>query len=546
MPEAATTTRAGIPRGVRRRIAGPTADTTYAVLGAPQSGWVILMVIINLAASVWYFSWLLNPVRVGNPVLYGLLLAAEFFNVGQAVGFWWTLLHDRPRRSPAPAPHYATVDVFIPRYDEPVEIVEPVVAAAVRLRGADVTVHLLDDGDSPEMVALAERHGVHYIARTEHSGAKAGNINHALKITDGEYVVIFDCDHVPHPEFLRRTMGYFSDDELAFVQTPQYYANADRNPVAAAAWSQQALFFGCIARGKSRLGAMFCCGTNVIFRRSALDQVGGFPENSVTEDFELSLIMQERGWKTQYVPEVLVQGLGPEDIAAYSSQQMRWARGCLSAIGRTFRSRLPLRLKSQYLLSSLHFLTGWTVLIYMSLPVIKLLTGAQPVAASTANDFLLHFAPYFMLSIAAVALAGGGVYTFAAFALAASSFWIHIAATLQVVTRRKGRFVVTPKDGAGLWQPAAVWPGLLTCAVLLGVSIWGLTRSQDAATLNNVAFAGLHLVVLGTGMSWALRPRALERRSRRGLPIGESRWQSAVARPTEDDPDPLKELIPAS
>jgi cellulose synthase (UDP-forming) len=287
--------------------------------------------------------------------------------------------------------------------------VEPVIASAMKLRGADVTVYLLDDGDDPKMAALAARYGARYVTRAEHKGAKAGNINAALAHTDGEFVLVLDCDHVPHPEFLRRTMGHLSDKIVAFVQTPQYYANADRNPVAAAAWAQQALF-GCIGRGKAAMGAMFCCGTNVVFRRAALKDVGGFPEQSLTEDFELSLLLQERGWRTAYVAEVLVQGLGPQDMSSYVSQQMRWARGCLSAVGRAAKARLPMSIKAQYLLSSLYFLTGWTVLVYIGLPVVRILSGEQPLAAATADSFLLHFAPYFLLAIATVAIGGRGVH----------------------------------------------------------------------------------------------------------------------------------------
>jgi hypothetical protein len=126
------------------------------------------------------------------------------------------------------------------------------------------------------MEALARRHGVGYIRRTEHEGAKAGNINHALARTDAPYVVVFDCDHVPHPAFLERTLGYLRHPEVAFVQTPQYYANADQGGVAAASWAQQALFFGPIARAKDSLDSMFCCGTNVVFRRQTLEEAGGF------------------------------------------------------------------------------------------------------------------------------------------------------------------------------------------------------------------------------------------------------------------------------
>ncbi|TIC84413.1 glycosyltransferase [Nocardioides sp. GY 10127] len=514
---------------------GPTPGLSSQVLGEQRPWLVRLLVAAAATSAVWYFGWLLVPGRVGNPWLYGLLLVAEVFNLVQAVGFWWTLLHDRKVRPGAPIAHYMTVDVLVPRYNEPVSVVEPVLVAAKRLRGADVTVHLLDDGDDPEMEALAARVGARYVTREVHSGAKAGNINHALGLVDGEAVLVLDCDHVPHPEMLRRTLGHLADERIAFVQTPQYYANADRNPVAAAAWAQQALFFGCIARGKDDMGAMFCCGTNVVFRRAALDDVGGFPQHSVTEDFELSLMLTQRGWRTAYVPEVLVQGLGPDDMASYVGQQLRWARGCLSALGRALVSRVPLRVKAQYALSSMYFLSGWTVLIYLSLPIIRILTGEQAVAAATADSFLLHFAPYFLLALSLVAVGGGGSYTFQAFALAAASSWIHVAATLQVILRKGGRFVVTPKEGGGMWQPLAVWPGLLLCTALTATGVYGLATDRSAGMLNNVAFCLLHLVVIGTGISWALRPKRLERAALAGLPVGEARWGTPDGLPPEED-----------
>ncbi len=156
------------------------------------------------------------------------------------------------------------------------------------------------------------------------------------------------------------------------------------------------------------MGSIFCCGTNVLFRRSALEQAGGFPTHSVTEDFELSVALHERGWRSVYVPEVLASGLGPEDMASYVSQQQRWARGCLSAVRSVRRARLPLKIRVQYLLSSMYFLSGWTLLVYMTFPVVRILTGAQPIASASADQFLLHFVPYFAVALGAVAVAGGG------------------------------------------------------------------------------------------------------------------------------------------
>jgi cellulose synthase (UDP-forming) len=253
---------------------------------------------------------------------------------------------------------------------------------------------------------------------------------------------------------------------------------------------------------------MFCCGTNMVFRRAALDDAGGFPEDSVTEDFQLSLTLQERGWRTVYVAEVLAQGLGPEDMASYASQQQRWARGCLSAIPDVIRSGLPLRRRLQHLLSASYFLTGWTVLLYMLLPVIRILTGAQPVAGAGADQFLVHFAPYFGLALLAVAVAGAGAYTWRAFALAFASWWIHVYASVQVLRRQPGRFVVTPKRGRGGLQLRAVWPSLVALGVLMGSITWGLAHDLSPGTLNNVAFASVHVVVLATGVRPALRGRS--------------------------------------
>jgi cellulose synthase (UDP-forming) len=466
----------------------------------------LVMALICSVLAVWYLSWLLGGAHVGNPVLFGLLIAAEGFNLMQAVGFWWTCSQQRMRPGRAPTGGEA-VDVMIPTYDEPLDVVEPTVAAAARLHGADVRVWLLDDGRSPEMERLAARYRVGYLTRDRNQGAKAGNLNNALRRTEAPYVAVLDCDHVPRPEFLSRTLGHLEDFGVAFAQTPQYYANADSGPVAAAAAAQQNLFFGPIARGKDGLDAIFCCGTNVVFRRSALEEVGGFSEDSVTEDFELSVRLHEAGWRSVYVPEVLACGLGPEDMASYVSQQQRWARGCLGAIPLVLRSRLRWRVRLQYLLSASYFLTGLTLLIYMSLPVIRILTGAQPLAAATADQFLLHFAPYYVGALATVALAGYGTYTYEAFALAAGSFWIHLQAAFNSVLRRPARFVVTPKQGTVARQPRAVAPALAAIAVLIGTAVYGLSQGHGAATLNNVAFASLHATVLLTAAIPALRLR---------------------------------------
>jgi cellulose synthase (UDP-forming) len=217
--------------------------------------------------------------------------------------------------------------------------------------------------------------------------------------------------------------------------------------------------------------------------------------------------LHESGWRTSYIPEVLALGLGPQEMASYVSQQLRWSRGCLSAISTVLRARLSLRVRAQYLLSSMYFLSGWTVLVYMALPVVRMFTGYQPLAAASADQFLLHFAPYFCLALGAVARAGRGNYTFAGFALGASTWWVHVLSSLRALLRRPGRFVVTPKQGSSTWQPAAVWPSLLAVGVLAAAASYAVVGSRSPSALNNAMFAVLHIIIQLAGVSAALRPR---------------------------------------
>src|SRR3546814_4026741 len=116
-------------------------------------------------------------------------------------------------------------------------------------------------------------------------------------------------------------------------------------------------------------------------------------------------------------------------------------------------------------------------------------TGAQPIAGANADQFLIHFAPYFGLALLAVALAGAGSYTWRAFSLAFASWWIHVYASIQALRRRPSRFVVTPKHGTDGRQLKAVWPSLVALAVLTAALVGGLAVDQPPGTLSNTARA---------------------------------------------------------
>jgi len=276
-------------------------------------------------------------------VLFGLLAAAETFNIIQAAGFWYTISTQK-WTEPVTLDFSATddtVDIFITVCGEPYEIVERTVRGATAIRHPRKTVWVLDDGRDQEIELLAYVNGASYLTRRVNRGAKAGNINDAMKHSNGQFVVIFDADHVPRPDFLEKTMGAFMNRRVAFVQTPQSYANRVENRVAWGAHEQQRLFYGPIMRGRLSADAAFSCGTNVIFRRSALQAVGGMPEDSITEDLRVSLLLLEKGYTSEYIRSfshtAWVRSMWEASSASNCGGRAGVSRSCSSA-GRSTRA----------------------------------------------------------------------------------------------------------------------------------------------------------------------------------------------------------------
>ncbi|HKY75223.1 MAG TPA: cellulose synthase catalytic subunit, partial [Acidimicrobiia bacterium] len=217
------------------------------------------------------------------------------------------------------------IAVLIPTYNESTDVLLPTVAAAAALEPAHET-WVLDDGNRPAVRRLAAQLGVNYLARTDRTGAKAGNVNNALTVVEADFVAILDADHVAGRDFLAHTLGYFADPEVAFVQTPQDFYNVDsfehetrrrgwRRARAAGdqAFSEQALFYRVLQPGKNRWKAAFWCGTGAVVRMEALRQVGGVATDTVTEDIHTTIRMHKLGWRSVYHNEVLSRGLAAAD-----------------------------------------------------------------------------------------------------------------------------------------------------------------------------------------------------------------------------------------
>ena len=462
-----------------------------------------LFLIINLALSIAYFIFIAFLFPIGNPILFGLLILGEVFHLWQVFGYIHSVW-PRRRTKQFDQTFAPEVAVYITVTGEPEDIVEETVKAATAMQYPNFNVYILNDGyvakrdNWREAEVLAKKYNITCLTRKKPGGAKAGNINHALSKTKEPFVVVFDADHIPVPQFLNKMMGYFVDPRVGFVQSPQYYKNFEENLVTGGAWEQQELFFGAIAKGKDGSNSAFMCGTNMAIRRTTLEEVGGMSEFSIAEDFLTSLLVHQKKWKSVYVDEVLAEGLAPEDFLSYYKQQFRWARGSLEVVFKynpLFRRGLTFSQRVQYLSSASFYMSGLIVFLNAILPLIYFYAGIEPLAIGTMTLALI-FIPYIFVVLYTIQLTSNFSYTFRALSFSLSSFPIHLKAIWQIIIRKKSGFVVTSKKAVSGNHGYLVTPHLVYIAlVAFGIIIGYLREGLSPSILSNIAWSLVYVAV---------------------------------------------------
>jgi len=352
---------------------------------------VMLMALLTARYLHWRVTATLNLDSPLAAALSVLLLACELWLL--AHGFLQLLFSLAPERpDPSGQADFSsdpqvlpTVEVLVPSYGEPLEVVERCLRGCCALRYPHVRVWLLDDAGRPELAALAGRLGCRYSSREQRQHAKAGNLNHVLPRLEGELIAVFDADVVPVREFLERTVAPLRDPDVGLVQTPQTYMNADpviRN-LGLERWllPDEESFYRWIEPVRQRLGAVVCAGTSFVVRRQALLAVGGFETGTPSEDLATGIRLTAAGWRLLFLPEKLSAGLAPLTLAALARQRCRWASGTLATL-RTGAN--PLRIPGLNPLQRLAFLEGilhWlNVLPQLVLALMPLSLGVLGVA----------------------------------------------------------------------------------------------------------------------------------------------------------------------
>jgi cellulose synthase (UDP-forming) len=299
-----------------------------------------------------------------------------------------------------------SVDVLIPTYNEGVEILRRTVIGCQAMDYPNKKIYLLDDTRRPEVRQLAKDLGCEYRDRPDNRHAKAGNINHALPSIHGELICVFDADFVPCRNFLQRTVGFFQDPKTGLLQTPQNFFNED--PISinlgleGIVNNEQTLFFRYIQSSRDFLGSVVCCGSCFVMRRSVLDEIGGIPTDSITEDYFTGLKMQALGYEVKYLNEALSAGLAPETIGAFISQRLRWGQGTLQLLFSKWNFFTIPNLKwwqrLSHSLSILYWLLSIPRVMFLFFPLAYLLFDIAPLRA-TINEILFFYLPYWISGV---------------------------------------------------------------------------------------------------------------------------------------------------
>jgi cellulose synthase (UDP-forming) len=456
---------------------------------------------------------------------------------------------NRPRAPRLTDEEAPTVDVFVPSYNEGIDIVAPTLAAAKRMFYPEgkLKVFLLDDGGTEEKVqsedpaiaarALNRRHslqalcadlGIQYLTRDENTHAKAGNLNAGLARSDGDLVAVFDADHAPAQDFLIETVGFFKNDEKLFlVQTPHFFLNPDpieKNLGVTRMPAENEMFYSLVQKGLDKWNAAFFCGSAAVLRRQALDEVGGFHGSSVTEDAETALELHSRGWNSVYVDKPMIAGLQPETFVSFIGQRSRWCAGMVQILllkNPLFLKGLTLAQRFSYLSSSMFWLFPLSRMTFIFAPLLYIFFDMK-IYVANSQEFIAYTLTYMVSALMIQSYVFGKVrwpWTSDIYEYIQSVMLFKVVLGV-FIDPRKPKFNVTAK-GVTLEHEqlsSLAWPYFgLFALVVASIGVLGMRFANEPASRDLILVVGVwslfNLFLTGSALG-----AVSERRERRGAP----------------------------
>lgn len=411
----------------------------------------------------------------GSLLLYG----AEFFAVGiYLFGIFTSLavLHRKPIDLADYEEHeYPYVSIFVPTYNEPDDMIETTLLAALAIDYPHnkYEVCLLDDGGTDQkcndsnpkkakdaqdrrknLSAFCNRVGAKYITRAKNEHAKAGNLNNALNLTTGDLILILDTDHIPAQQFLRRTVGWFlKEPKMFLVQTPHSFYNADpieKNlRMTGISIAENDMFYKYIQKGHDFWESSFFCGSAAVLRRKYLDELGGIAGETITEDAETAIKLHDKGYKSAYIDESMVRGLQAESFDALVLQRVRWTQGMVQIfiLKNPFLSRqLKWYQKLSYTSASFFWFFAYSRVVFFIAPLCYLFFGMK-IYNANGSELLAYVVPHMVMAVSMAYFLYGKVRNpfFSELYETALSFFTLPAIISTIRNPRNPTFEVTPK-----------------------------------------------------------------------------------------------------
>jgi cellulose synthase (UDP-forming) len=433
---------------------------------------IALYIFLSVFYVIWRTGFTLN---MGHMVASAILLTVDIVTCFSAILFVVSFWRRSGHAIPSQGTKQFTVDVFVPTYNEDCTMLETTLQHCIDMDYPHQT-WLLDDGKRPKMKALAERLGVRYITREQNIGAKAGNLNNAMQYTQGELMAIFDADFRPEKEFLTKLINYFHNEKIAIAQVPQSYYNTDsflhRQLSDNEIYSDQDTFQHLLLPARDNWNAAYWLGTNALLRREAIELIGGFPIDCVTEDVLASMFIHSKGLKSVYVDEPLAWGYATANLLEYYIQRLRWAKGAFQIL----RSHHPLFLPGLsfmqrlfYLSSVIHFFEGGIKIVYYLFPAFFFLFGVVPIIPYPS--IILGMLAYVLITrMIFKSITNRRTNFLLDEVYSVIKSFIYLTAQPAFIFNKKIRFRVTPKEGRKGRKPVS-WPGLVGPVVIFGCNL---------------------------------------------------------------------------
>jgi cellulose synthase/poly-beta-1,6-N-acetylglucosamine synthase-like glycosyltransferase len=408
----------------------------------------LVLGLITMASALIYFIWLISVINMKVWYIAIPFIIVEMVVILiQALHLFNSTYLRRHKPEGLPIEKDFSVDVFIPVCGEPYEIYSRTIKAATEITYANKLIYILDDRGDPHLKNLADEMGIEYFARPTHENSKAGNLNYAYNRTKGDLVLALDADQVPQPEILDRLVGYFKLPKIAFVQTVQKFDVPEGDPFC----DKDELFYKIYQSGKDYENSAISCGSGVLYRRAALNDIGGFSIWSIIEDHHTSLCLHDKGWKSVYHDTAFTLGTAPNDILGNYRQRYQWAVDSLKIFfwdNPLKRKGLNSGQKLKYLSFGLHYIfMGFFVPFFFVVPVWSVFTGKFVITAALWM-YILYRLPYFIMHLVMGKYTSYPAKYIKSFQIQIGYFPVYIAATFSALflyRKKNPKYHVTSK-----------------------------------------------------------------------------------------------------